>query len=839
MTIVQLLAKKRISRQLFKLCRLEGFETFTQIEHYFWEHGTFEGLKWASPEEISELEALINADLLRLGRQWKLSEDLLKSQSLVQIAAVFLEKELLPKKQMDLFMASSRIYHGTRPRTVFELAPEMGMQERSVRGLRTSSIRKLAEKLRSLQVLRQDIPLNYGLDLSADLLIFDESLTKDINRKSKTNFTPEFYGWLFGICLEKEFATLGRPGEVLAGNHLGHRHYWKGFYLLRKEIAAALDHDALLAETYRLLNNGAGESRSLDLKTFVSHFVKDAGEGALEVLLPVTEKILYRELGLQVEGKGKLVFPKQGEPLLRRYCREALEALGEPATRERIRRKISEQHPEVFVDLAGFGSVMLFEYGFTSYRHVYGLRKWFSGGGGSLKFQDPQLLQELQKKFPVRWGQYWESYWQENWQALMDFANTHSRLPKKRATGEEGLLRKFWEIQVSRCGRGDLDPEYQALMNELRRRFPHNNKIHWKVDWDERFARIKSFAEAHGVPPNSEGPGEEKTMNGWLQAQRIRMKKGNLDRRQVALLTWFDEWYHQRTKQHFQRHWEKRYQELESFARTHSRLPREVIKEEKSLNRWFAAQRLRMSKGTLERRQYFLIRDIIARYPLMGLDYLKGCWHEKCGKLEQFVEAHSRLPKCNKEEIQLYQWLQKQQLQGERGKLDKQQLVRLQQLAESFEKPGHFEKHFDKRFGELENFVARHSRLPRKSVSAELSLYNWFMEQLRRGDAGKLNSCQQKALKALCEPFQSVKPDWKERFREVRSFAEFHGRLPKRTALTEEEKVLNRWFMVQKARMKRGCLVRRERKLIQFLIKRYGTAAGGHKLKPVKVMLGD
>ena len=839
MSILKLLAKKRISRQLFKVCRLHGFESLSQIESYFIETGSFDCLKWFGPEEKKELEFLINAELLRLGREWKLPQNLLRSQTMVPIVSFILEKEVLPKKQMALLLASSSIYRGTRPRNVFELAPEMAMAERNVRALRTSAIRELSRKFRSVQLLQEDLLQKYGLNTSSDLIIVDETLARQINQSSKTNFTPEFLGWLFGIRLEKEYTSLGRPEEVLAGNILGNRHYWSGFYLLRKELAAGMDFDALLAEAYRLQHNGSGGSRSLNFKNFVSHFLKDSLASKLEELLPLIEEILFKELGLQVSSKGELLFPVQQQLLLRSYCYEALEIIGKPTTREQIRLKISQMHPEYFVDLAGFGSVMLAEYGFTRHQNIFGLRKWFPEGGGSLRFQDSELLQDLQEKYPVRSAAYWNSLWKEKWQALLNFVNMYSRLPKRGATGEEAMHRKFWERQVDRCAKGILDPDHQVLLNELRRRFPHNKKKHWKIDWDERFANVKAFAETHGVPPHKDGSAEEKTMNGWLQAQRIRRKKGNLDRRQVILLTHFDEYYHLKSPKHFERQWEKRYRELEDFAGTHSRLPREIIKKEKSLNRWFAAQRLRMSKGKLDRRKYFLIKDIIARYPLMGLDYLKGCWHEKCGELEHFTQTHSRLPKSTiREEKPLYKWFQVQSLLGSRGKLDTQQLARLEELT-NFRVPGHFEKHFDQRFAELKKFVTAHYRLPRKSIPAELPLYNWYMEQLRRGEKGKLNSLQQESLKRLCGPFQEMKPDWKERFSQVRTFAETHGKLPKRTAITKEEKVLNRWFMVQKDRMKRGRLVRRERKLIQFLIKRFGTAAGGHKLIPKKQLLGD
>ena len=56
MPIVKFLAKRQISRQLFKVCRLNKLETRSQVEAYFLEHRDFKGLKWCGSQEVEELE---------------------------------------------------------------------------------------------------------------------------------------------------------------------------------------------------------------------------------------------------------------------------------------------------------------------------------------------------------------------------------------------------------------------------------------------------------------------------------------------------------------------------------------------------------------------------------------------------------------------------------------------------------------------------------------------------------------------------------------------------------------------------------------------------------------
>src|SRR5690606_2922808 len=93
MTIIKLLGKKRITRQLFRVCRLNKFDSLSQIEEYYIEHGTFETLAFCGEEEKKELESLIDTGLLRFAAQWDLPKQLLKKNSVVLTADHLLKKK--------------------------------------------------------------------------------------------------------------------------------------------------------------------------------------------------------------------------------------------------------------------------------------------------------------------------------------------------------------------------------------------------------------------------------------------------------------------------------------------------------------------------------------------------------------------------------------------------------------------------------------------------------------------------------------------------------------------------------------------------------------------------
>jgi len=816
MPIVKFLAKRQISRQLFKVCRLNKLETRSQVEAYFLEHRDFKGLKWCGSQEVEELERFIDADLLRLEIEWELPRELLQSKSVVQLADLLLQKQLFPGTRMEVFRSSLRIYRGVPPRSLVEMALELETQEKRLYIGRNSSVKKLLKYLQSLRALDEDLLGDYGLDGTSNLIIIDDARAQQINAKAGTNFSPQFLSLLFGIQLEPQFVLLGTPIEVLAGNFLGNRHYWSGFYLLKKELAEAFDITALLQEAFRLLHTDDGEIRSLNFRNFVSYFARKTAP--LESLVPVAGEILCRELGLRVGKDGQLKFPARKELLFRSYCYEALEALGKATIAVEIRLKMNELHPEVFMDPYAFDSVMLDKYGFTQYRQqYYGLKKWYQESKGSLKGQDPELLESLRQKYSR------SSIRAEKWQALMDFVNTHSRLPRRSVHEEEERLWNFWKSQLNRASQGNYYPAHQEQLNELERRFRSKKKYKPLLDWDERYARVKAFTEAKGIPPQRAATGEEKIFNNWLREQRQRMRKGHLDQRQEVLIKHYDELFPYKNKKYYELIWDKRFKDLEEFGKIHSRAPREHFRDEYSLECWYSNQRFQMSKGELTRRQHKLIQGFIDQYPLHGLEYRKGRWHERCTELEQFAEAHSHLPRCSVEkELSLNTWFTRQKLYGTQGKLDAEQLARLQWLSDNFEVPGKREQHFYERLEELKDFIRLHSRLPLGRGPEEESIYMWFRAQLRRAEAGILKPAQRDQLLKLRDQYGTRKPSWMERFRALRTFAETHSRLPKFTAFSEEEKNLYAWIRSQKARMKKGHLQEREEKLFEYLLTRYG-----------------
>lgn len=1044
----KLVGKKEISRELFKVCRINGFENLDQIEAYFEEHGSFDLLERCSLTVRRELESLLEIDLRRLASTWNIPAALANCGSVVRIADFLMHQELLTNGQMENFKAWFQIYKGEKPLSPYQVSEQRGIALNNLRHQRRRMISEVWEKLLSLKCIKDDLQRNYGLDPLSPLIVIDDALTGKINAKVKTNFTPAFLGFLLGAYLEEQFSSVGGREEVLSGNFVGSRYYWTRFYLVKKKLAAALDIETLVQESARLCRSADSGIRSLHFNPFVSHFirVKDLSASDSEVLFAVAGEILFRELGLKPGKDGKLLFQQKTEAPLGRYCCEALQALGEVSSPSAIRSKIEELQPTVFVDPQKFAQTLLAEKAITGYKGLYGLRSWFPKGDGSLNLQDPGLLKEIREKNPKKDSEYWRAHWEQRCEELKEFVETEARLPKKRGNAAEKSLsiwlgeqlrkdkakldswqqelleeilkgfpvtaeekrkaqwvqkleelydftashkrlprtigdvqerrlygwfwdqkgrikkrklpyqqqalieeferrypfqaknkerdwdenfsrlkaflkehsffpkttgspeeirlykwykeqerrleageldrkqhlginevavyyherpvpgalapweerfeeiEKFAELhsrlpqrgaankkersmglflhnQLHRLRHGKLTPERETLLKNLKQRYPFNRKIHWKVDWDERLEEVRQFAQAHGAPPGRTGTKEELTLNTWIRQQHRRLKAGNLNLHQQTLLKEFEEQYPFKSERYWREYWEEKFAELETFAQTHLRLPLlDSSGKEKLLYRWFISQRQTDKKRKLSVDQQKRVNELFYRYRVRSVSRVQAEWDERFEALRDFFATHSRIPKqgCKKERP-LRTWFLEQQRRLKKRKLDARQQKLIKQLVAKYPYKTHFEEHWDNRFRELQRFVEANNQLPQAALTAEKSLHQWLRTQQLAMTRGNLYSQQQMRLEELLEPFREVEVDWKERLHQVWDFCETHGRPPKRTAETEEEKLLNAWFTNQKQKAKKGRLDPRQEELLGELVKEYNVKPGQFK----------
>ena len=757
MTILKLLSKKRISRALFKVCRINGFDSVAQIETYFSEHQSFDDLQWCGTQEKKELHALINSDLKKLASQWQIPTEILATPSIVRTADHILKQEnLLHEHQMSIFKESLKIYEGTQPLIPSEIAKKLELYERYVRGRRRLAIKRIFQKLGALQPMKEDLLLNYNLDVAASLISIDEISARHINTRADTSFTPEFLGLLFGAYLQEQFSLLGEPEEVLAGNFLGHRHYWSRFYLVRKELTAVMDFDAFIQEVHTLVETRNSENGAIDFKRFVSYFTRNATTSQIEALVPVARKLLIKELGQHVNEDGNLVFQLKKIASVHLYLFEALDQLKVPSNPSAIRKKVNELYPEIYIDPLSFKKLMKAKWGFTNHRQAYGLKKWKQHRAGTAIIEEQSVLEEIKTKYPFNSKAYWQAHWEFQFIRLQKFAEAESRLPDKHGPEEEKKLFHFLVSQEQRIRIGKLEPWREIAFKEFRKRFPAKNRDYNDALWEENFQEFKEFVQKHLRLPRKCGPKEENRVYNWFSNNRYGISKGKLTPEKERQFSRFVNALSTKNRSHWELAWDKRFEELSLFVQTNHRLPKqEAPGEEDSLANWLRRQLRKNKQGELQPYQLLQLERLNKIEPPKPAIIHKELWEENWTSLRAFVDEQDRLPKLKpetREEKKLYSWLNIQTTRANKGLLSRGQKSRIVKIKAEYPyiKTVHHELDWDERYEVIRQFCWKHKRLPgRNNSTEEATLCHWWRNQYRRMKKGRLELRQKRMLKEI------------------------------------------------------------------------------------------
>ena len=235
----------------------------------------------------------------------------------------------------------------------------------------------------------------------------------------------------------------------------------------------------------------------------------------------------------------------------------------------------------------------------------------------------------------------------------------------------------------------------------------------------------------------------------------------------------------------FETQTDKRYKLFWEFIEKNGRLPKQSLKEEKSLYLW--CRRVWKDESNMKKR----FPDVYAKLKEMRWGESVTIKTESiAASFWEFIEKNGRLPKISvKEESSLYQWC-----------------LRLWNnhygLADKF--PEVYAKLKEMRFGEGNDiqteervkdffkFVEKNGRLPKHSVKEEYPLWLWCQR------VGKNESNMRQRFPEVYEKLKemgwtSSRDKTQKRVDEFWEFVNTHGRLPKQSV--KEEKPLYSWYI--------------------------------------------
>lgn len=320
--------------------------------------------------------------------------EVIQSQSIFRlIDFLLIHGVIFEKNEKNIFNYSFKVFNSGVVSHLEQLADKIQISKERARQIRKSILANLFERFSFLKNLEDDLLQKYGLDSNQSVIKLDLDLNNQINSINDTNFTVEFNSFLIYVYYSDKFDLIGEVEDVLQPKNFNarDRHNWKGFYLVRKEIAKNFNFQNFANEISRRINDRIEESYCFIFKSFLIDFSQSHDYQFMSTLEPIAEIILNQEFNLYLNLDEEIVFNRNKFKQVGEYAIEALEELGMPSKVEEIYNLIKLKNPDVTKSpdsLRGSlqKSIEIIYFGRSS---TYGLKKWESEKegikGGTIK----------------------------------------------------------------------------------------------------------------------------------------------------------------------------------------------------------------------------------------------------------------------------------------------------------------------------------------------------------------------------------------------------------------------------------------------------------------------
>ena len=204
-------------------------------------------------------------------------------------------------------------------------------------------------------------------------------------------------------------------------------------------------------------------------------------------------------------------------------------------------------------------------------------------------------------------------------------------------------------------------------------------------------------------------------------------------------------------------YWEFRLESLEAFVEEHGRLPRRQCESphyERSLGLWLNGQcaAFRQQRLPLHRFQKLLASSPLIRRRAKGWQTgdTDGLFEESCNRLREYVQLHHRLPDFASHRVGSSSWkLAKWVARVQRGsiRIDAGRMKLLQEvhplvnteLQKWQDTPQLWQFRWERKLGQLSQFVLATGCIPKSGEKHEKSAYDWLRIQCRKLLAGYMS----------------------------------------------------------------------------------------------------
>ncbi len=335
----------------------------------------------------------------------KIPNEILESESIFLLTDFLLNQNALFDETHTVIVKKAfKMYQNQKELTLDDIGLVVNLTRERVRQIRVVCLGELLNKLLFIQNLDDDLYRKYNIDINSNQIEINSDVIDIINSTNNTILSREFITYILLAYLNDDFSLIGNIEDVFQPKYFNvrTRYNWNNFYLIKKEIDAEINFNALTNDISSRINERIEESYSFNFKSYLSKFLNNDNIDILDLALPIAENIVNDEFEIYLDLEENIIFKRNTIKQIPEYIVEALENFGEPVKLSKIYNWIENKYPgatkseEALRGSCQRGKEIIY-FGRSS---TFGLKKWESSRdnikGGTIKDIINELLEQSQ-----------------------------------------------------------------------------------------------------------------------------------------------------------------------------------------------------------------------------------------------------------------------------------------------------------------------------------------------------------------------------------------------------------------------------------------------------------
>lgn len=344
--------------------------------------------------------------------------------------------------------------------------------------------------------------------------------------------------------------------------------------------------------------------------------------------------------------------------------------------------------------------------------------------------------------------------WNAMFELLRSYTSIHgSATPPKSYEANGQKLGSWVSAQRTRFNRGRLESERSERLASL----PGWSWDLESVRWERFFGLLKQYAEEFGsANPNQSYIKDDLKLGTWVNSQRSKQRKGNLEPEKAKRLEALPGWTWnplndaQRQAEH---EWDENYSRLAQFLKQEQSASQQTLPAD--LRNWIKRQRTRYKNKTLQQQQIQKLEML----PDWSWNPHATSWDSFFALLKDYASEHGdALVPQEKNKKTLYKgqdlaaWVNSQRTNFKRGNLEESKILKLETVPGWSWDPR--QETWDSYLLLLHEYANEfgHSRVPQGTAATPYrgrNLARWVNKQRSRYNSGKLELDRIQKLEAI------------------------------------------------------------------------------------------